>query len=438
MPAQTFTVLAVAGGLSFVVLDSPNGAPVPVVEIAFATAPTVAPTWTDVSAYVESFSLRRGRQSPLESAGAGTATVRLDNGDRRFDPQGGGPYAGNLKPMRRIRISAAWKGELYPLFTGYVDGFPQRRENYGHQFVDVSCSDAYKPLALAAVNGTFPQQRTDERIGAILTAINFTTGQAWLTEHATYGLLGSTTFAGPVGDRALDEGDSEVQATTLENTTALAHVQAVEQSERGFLFAARDGAITLHNRERRLLGAAATPGVILGDDPAGGELPYVEATFDYSDQELANDVRVTREGGTEQVAADGTSQTDYFPRTISRSVLVPTDSEALTIAEYLISQYKEPRPRITALTLDPHDQDGLLWPHFLGRELGDPLLVRATPLGGGSRVSQTSLLEGLSVDWTAPGNLWGGGAAVSEADTTAYWRLEAAGSALGTTTVAAY
>jgi len=83
------------------------------VDIALATKPTEAPVWTSVTAYVESVSLRRGRQGPLETAGAGSATVRLSNGDRRFDPRyTTGPYFGNLKPMRRLRIRAAHGGQV--------------------------------------------------------------------------------------------------------------------------------------------------------------------------------------------------------------------------------------------------------------------------------------------------------------------------------------
>ncbi|HXI19100.1 MAG TPA: hypothetical protein VNM48_22265, partial [Chloroflexota bacterium] len=65
------------------------------VDIALTTAPTAAPAWTSVTDYVEAFSLRRGRQGPLETAGAGSATLRLTNGDRRFDPRHTtGPYYG--------------------------------------------------------------------------------------------------------------------------------------------------------------------------------------------------------------------------------------------------------------------------------------------------------------------------------------------------------
>ncbi|WP_068925043.1 hypothetical protein [Planobispora rosea] len=54
------------------------------------------PTWTDISAWTRGVSIRRGASrvdSPLLRYEAGTATIRLDNRDRRFDPTNlAGPY----------------------------------------------------------------------------------------------------------------------------------------------------------------------------------------------------------------------------------------------------------------------------------------------------------------------------------------------------------
>jgi len=65
--------------------------PVLIAEIMFDD-----PTWTDVSAYVRSASVHRGSSrvdSPTLRYEAGTATLKLDNRDRRFDPTNlAGPY----------------------------------------------------------------------------------------------------------------------------------------------------------------------------------------------------------------------------------------------------------------------------------------------------------------------------------------------------------
>lgn len=65
--------------------------PVLTTEVMFTS-----PTWTDISAYVRGANVKRGSSrvdSPILRYEAGTAQVRLDNRDRRFDPTNlQGPY----------------------------------------------------------------------------------------------------------------------------------------------------------------------------------------------------------------------------------------------------------------------------------------------------------------------------------------------------------
>lgn len=60
------------------------------------------PTWTDISAYVRGATVKRGSSrvdSPILRYEAGTAQIRLDNRDRRFDPTNlDGPYVSGGSP----------------------------------------------------------------------------------------------------------------------------------------------------------------------------------------------------------------------------------------------------------------------------------------------------------------------------------------------------
>lgn len=80
------------------------------VELGLAANPLDAlasVAWTDVTPYARSFFIARGRQHELNRFEAGKASVTLDNLDRRFDPEfAASPYAPNIKPMRRLRISS--------------------------------------------------------------------------------------------------------------------------------------------------------------------------------------------------------------------------------------------------------------------------------------------------------------------------------------------
>lgn len=100
------------------------------VEIAFEYNPlSTAPTWTDVSAYLRSGSVTRGRSNETETFSAGTCRLVLDNRDRRFDPTNtSSPYAGYLSPRNQIRVRATYNATTYPLFRGFVVGWPQNRD----------------------------------------------------------------------------------------------------------------------------------------------------------------------------------------------------------------------------------------------------------------------------------------------------------------------
>lgn len=325
------------------------------------------------------------------------------------------------------------RGAVEDLYHGYTRGFPQRREGYGDQYVELTAEDGFGVLARAEVNASFAEQASDERIAAVLDAANWRTGDSW---RLGISQLGIDTVLGPVGDRELDGGQSDVQASDPAETSALSHLQSVVETENGLLFMGKDGAVVFHSRQRRMAIGYGAPLAVFGDDLAAGELPYVDITWDEGDDRLFTEVRVAREGGTEQTAEDTDARDEHFLRTLRRSTLHTTDGEALDAANYLLARYKEPQLRITGLTLDPEDGTGRLWEHLLERELGDYVEARATPLGGGNRVTQPSFIEAIEIDWTAEGGAWAARWALSAADTQQFWFLGV--SQLGINTRLAY
>lgn len=129
------------------------GLPQCVIEIGFDDGPYVSePAWTDVTRYVRSLTVRRGRSDDL-SPFVGTATVELDNRARTFDPfNTSSVYNGKLLPRRQIRIRAAAGATTYPVFRGYVAGWPVSYTDAGFDStVTVECFDA---LAFVAAETT--------------------------------------------------------------------------------------------------------------------------------------------------------------------------------------------------------------------------------------------------------------------------------------------
>lgn len=123
------------------------------VEISFTTNPMDTPVWVDISQYVRQVSISRGRSDEREQHSAGTATLLLDNRDRRFEPgYAAGAYYPNVVPMKRIRIRVTQNAVTYERFQGFIDGWPQSYDKSGNDaLVELTATDGFSLLALASL-----------------------------------------------------------------------------------------------------------------------------------------------------------------------------------------------------------------------------------------------------------------------------------------------
>jgi hypothetical protein len=120
------------------------------VQMAFGDAPLdTSPSWTDVTTFVRGFDINRGRSSEFTTYGPGTASIVLDNRDRRFDPEHTtGPYYGDLNPMVPIRVQTTYSGTTYTMFYGFVQGWPTAYNQSNTDAVaSVTAVDATRLLA---------------------------------------------------------------------------------------------------------------------------------------------------------------------------------------------------------------------------------------------------------------------------------------------------
>jgi hypothetical protein len=398
--------------------------------LALSTRPTEAPEWIDVSARARLMAgvhLTRGRQRDLDVFEAGSAAITLDNLDRYLDPSyTAGPYYGQLKPMRRLRLSAVYEGVDYPLFAGYVDGFRCQWPASGKDaVVPLRALDGLRVLGLNEIPaGTvFSEELSSERIDAILDATGWTTGAAWVLDSGTNSQLDSTTILAPVtGDRVILAGDSTVQAETLADATnALQYAQSVERAEGGRLFVNAEGAVCFYNRHYLLGPDQQTSRWTFADesDPTG--LPYHDLETAYDDGDLYNAVTVERRGGTAQAAEDATSKLEYFRRATSETdLLITTDDEAADRAAWLLSRRKDSGYRVKAITIRPQ-RDDRLWVPCLSAEIGDRITVSRLPQGVGSAWTEDYRIE--RIEWTIQGGLWQVVWQLSPADSVLYWHV---------------
>lgn len=332
--------------------------------------------WVDVTAYVRSWSLRRGasRGDGLNLRyEAGTCTVELNNGDRRFDPSNlSGPYASggisSLQPMVRVRITAEWAGVAYPLITALADRWLPDYTTTTWSTTTLTATDAFKVFTAQDRTAGSPQgggELSGARINRVLDSLGW-----------------------PAEDRVIAAGDSTLQATTLEGN-GITELQLVQDSELGELYIDAEGDVVFRNRNAILTEARSnTSQGSFGDAGIGtGEIPYAQAPVDNDDTTQANYISISNAGGTEQVAQDAASQARYLTKTYQRlDLLQETDAAALNYALALLGRAKDPELRFAQLQFNipkPQVADDA-WPQMLGRDFGDRITVVRRPPGGGT------------------------------------------------------
>lgn len=394
------------------------------IEISWADPPLTAnasTTWTDITASVISFSTRRGRSSALDRIEAGTATLVLDNADRRFDPTfATSPYYPNVKPMRKIRIMAIYSATLYYLFSGYVESWPPDWPGGLDATTTIRCVDAFKYFALKKLNGAYSNEFVGDSIDTWLTNIDWPGG----------------------ADREIYNAASQVQAGTFVNTPALTHFQNAADVESGIFFMGPSGKATFHNRHYRLTNSLTSLATF--DDSAGATLPWLKTSSAYDDSNIWNEARVTRTGGVEQVATDTASQDEYFTRTLVKNLPLLTDSEALSLAQWLVGLYANPIFRFTSVTLDGLMADAL-WPYMLDLAISERItVVQRPPPITAAIIQQDCYIESIAHEVTADesGTFWRTTFGLSSAEGVAgggFWVLDSATySVLDSTTKLAY
>lgn len=199
-----------------------------------------------------------------------------------------------------------------------------------------------------------------------------------------------------------DAGVSQMQTFSPNGTTVANYVQMLADTEGGEWYVAGDGVITFKDRDSRLKKLA--PKVTFGD--GAGEVAYDggNLVINYDPTYVFNDVVVKRNGGVTANAQDQSSVANYFPRSYSRDIYNLADAEAVDMAYFLLSRYKQPFARPDALTLTPV-RNPAIWSTVLGLEIGDLVRVKKRPIGG-TAISVDCFIERIEHSFDATSADW--------------------------------
>jgi hypothetical protein len=180
--------------------------PVAKVSVAFNDGPyVVSPTWTDITSSVRSMSTDRGRSDDWGTF-SGSATVVLNNRERLYDPfYTSGTYYGKLLPRRQIKIEATYGATTYPVFRGFIDGWPPTwTDAGGDSTVTLSCFDALSLLSAAPMPPVWSSRYIND-----LGAQHF-----WKMDDPIIGSGATTTFT-----------DTGTRATPITSSNIIYQVQ---------------------------------------------------------------------------------------------------------------------------------------------------------------------------------------------------------------------
>lgn len=339
----------------------------------------------DVSQYCQEISISRGRSDQLQNFNAGTCSVRLLNTDRRFDPiNESSPYwnavtgKSGVSPRRKVTIMS----DGVELFVGRITDIDVSYDPYNpnatmeNSYVTIIASDDFVLLANTfTANAIIPtQQLSGTRVSTILDLpeVNYPATRDIDAGAATLG--GGATF------------------DIASNTNILTYLQQVAASEQGYFFIAANGDLTFTDR---ISASFATISANFSD--TGSNIPYTSLSVMYGQEFLYNRVVCSVEGGTDQVANDIASQTNYGISTLSLSgLLLVDDAAALTLAADLLDRYKEPEYRFDKLQTIYNPLSSVNQAVLTGLDVADVVsITRTYPTGTPSSVTKAYSIENI-------------------------------------------
>ena len=317
----------------------------------------------DITGWVRSLDVKRGRSRILEKFTAGSCKIVLDNRERLFDPlMTSSPFYGSIVPRKQIIVSR----DGAEVFTGNV-------QDWDFSY-DVSGDDTAMPLSV------------DGFALVAQSTMTFATATPGYTGARITSTLNSAGW--PAGLRDIATGLGSVGADIVaDNENVLAYMQKVELSEDGALFIGKSGKFTFRDSSNPVYSGAS-----FGDD-----ISMIDYQVTYGAEELWNKINVTYPNGTAPAGTvtvqDATSQTAYGVFEVTYETLLATSGQATTLANNLLSEYKQPKYRVDSITVFFESLTTVQQAKVLGLELADVVLVEWQRFG--PAISQYCIIDGI-------------------------------------------
>ena len=372
--------------------------------VELATADGANPsTFTDITAYVQSVAITRGRDDVLSQVQTGTARVTLINEDGRFSPGYTlSPLYGNVATMRAVRIRGAFAAVTYDLYYGYIQSItPVPTPSVRTCTLDLA--DGFAWLDLAVTTPTYSLVTTGTSIGVALDSASW-----------------------PAGLRDLATGQSTITPSYTDQSV-LSQIQGIGiDNEAGLVYMSGAGEVVFQDRHTRL----KTPYTV-----SQGTFTDTDALVDVAAErpvrDIANEVKVTHATGSVTVS-DATSQAAKGPRRLAINAGFLDASTAADRASWTLSTKKDEQDRPVIGIVG--NASGTLMTQALARDLSDRVTI--TDAGAKTGINAAFHIERIEHSISNGGTLHTVRWQLSPADASGFWALDV--SQLDTSTRLAY
>ena len=336
--------------------------------------------FADVTEYVLSASIRRGRPDQLASMPVGVATIILDDqaSQRAFDPSNtASPYVESgygIAPMRYAQIYGGTAGDE-PLFVGRVRDLDIDYEQPTISRAMVSLVDDLAQLGRTNLTAFNPSsQLTSARVSAILDRPEV----AYSTATRS---IATGNFT--VGTVAYDNNDNVKSA-----------IDAVVIAEDGRFFISRGGTATFQPTVDFTFGTAT----LSFGDAGGTAIPYQGLSVGYGVETLYNNIQIGVQGLALATAADATSQAEFGVQTLSLNDVPLVDLAAgTTLAQNLRDKYKDPVFRFNEISVVLNGLSAANAEAVSTLEIGDLVSVtKSFTVGSPTTVQKTMFVEQIT------------------------------------------
>lgn len=184
---------------------------------------------------------------------------------------------------------------------------------------------------------------------------------------------------------ALDAGASVMSTAALEGRSHGSGMDDAVSTEQGRLFAAGDGTLVFHGRERIL-----TP-----QTPTSIPYTWITQPLAFRTDPPINTASVTRSAGGVARYTNATSQAEYGTYSATADIHSAQPDDAQALARWLAGAYADPRPRCPTLTLDLLPRTVAEQQTILAREIGDWVTITGAP-SAWPTAALTMVIEGIT------------------------------------------